>query len=332
MGNGPALLSGMSRLTLLLLLSIALPAFAQTSAGGTAPAFVFATAAEGSAILGTRDDYVLATMPLERQAKLKTAEPVDHERFLAHMRGTTLEWTDEQRTNMQKLTDPLAEFLEGVKWRMPERMLIVHTTSLLEDDLPHTRANAIIFPTSYYHRGPVIAMPVLAHEAFHVLTRHNPELKEKLYSAIGFRRCETVSIPPAIARLKITNPDTVEDRHTIAVRHRGQPVEALPFIRLPSENIDPRQGFKTQIQVAWLLADRKGTDCRVREGAEASVDPNELEGLFEQIGRNTQYLFHAEEVLADNFVELFAASLRSRPRKAPSPEILEKIRKILFEP
>ena len=321
----------MKRLVLVLLASIAFPALAQPSAGGTAPAFVFATAAEGSAILGTRDEYVRATAPLERSAKLRTAEPVDEERFLEHMRGTTIEWTEDQRANMQKLTDRLAEFLKGVKWQMPDRMLIVHTSSLLEDDLPHTRANAIIFPTSYYHRGPVTAMLVLAHEAFHVLTRNNLELKETLYSAIGFKRCETVSIPPAIARLKITNPDTVEDRHTIAVRYRGQPVEALPYIRFPSESFDPKQGFAARIKVAWLLVDRKGTDCRAREGAEASVHPSELEGLFEQIGRNTQYLFHAEEVLAENFVELFLLSFGGEGRKAPSKDILDKIRKIIFD-
>src|SRR5688572_22426694 len=230
----------MIRLLLLALLAAALPAYAQRAPGGTAPVFVFATAAEGGAILATRDDYVLATMPLERQAKLRTAEPVDHERFLEHMRGTTLEWTEEQRANLQKITDRLAGFLKSVKWRMPERMLLVQTKPDLEDDLPHTRANAIVFPASYYRRGPATATFVLAHEAFHVMTRYNPELKEKLYAEIGFKRCATVSIPPAIARLRITNPDTVEDRHTIAVKHRGKPVEALPYIRLPSEQIDPR--------------------------------------------------------------------------------------------
>jgi hypothetical protein len=320
----------MRLLFLLALLVTALPLHAQRAPGGSAPALVFATAAEGSAILGTRDEYVRATMPLERSAKLKTADAVDEERFLEHMRGTTLEWTGEQRANLAKLTEPLARFLKAVKWRMPDRMLIVHASGL-ENDLPHTRANAIVIPTAYYEQGPGMLAYVLPHEAFHVMTRHNPELKERLYAAIGFKRCDTVSIPPAIERLKITNPDTVDDRHTIAVRYRGKPVEALPYIRFPSDQIDPRQGFAGQLQVAWLLVDRKGGDCRGGDGPGASVDPSELEGLFEQIGRNTQYLFHAEEVLADNFIQLFLASLAGKPRGVPSPEILEKIRKIIFE-
>ena len=320
----------MKPLLLLALIAIALPAHGQRAPGGAAPAFVFATAAEGSALLGTRDEYVRATMPLERSAKLRTAEPVDEKRFLEHMRGTTLDWTEEQRANLGKITELLIRFLKDVKWRMPERMLVLQTQRL-EDDLPHTRANGIVLPTSFYTRGGGTVAYVMAHEVFHVMTRHNPELKEQLYAAIGFKRCETVSIPPAIARLKITNPDTVEDRHTIAVRHRGQSVEAMPYIRFPSEKIDPRQGFATQVQVAWLLVDRKGSHCAARDGADASVDPNELEGLFEQIGRNTQYLFHAEEVLAENFVALFLMTLGGKAPDMPSPEVLEKIRKIIFE-
>jgi hypothetical protein len=315
----------------LILAAAALPAYAQRTTGARAPAFVFATPAQGSAVLGTRDDFVRATGPLERSARLRTAEPVDEERFLKHMRGTTREWTDEQRAGLERLTEPLATFLWRVKWRMPGRVLLVQATPALEDDTPHTRANAIIIPSSLPGQGPGMMGFVLSHEVFHVITRHNPELKERLYEAIGFKRCETVSIPPSLARLRITNPDTVENRHTIAVRYRGQPVEALPYTRFASDDIDPRQGIIKQLQVAWVLVDRKGTDCSAREDPQAGVDPNDLEGLFEQIGRNTQHLLHPDEVLADNFVELFFAAVSGKPRQIASPEVLEKIRRIIFD-
>jgi hypothetical protein len=50
----------------------------------------------------------------------------------------------------------------------------------------------------------------------------------------------------------------------------------------------------------------------------------ELEGLYEQVGRNTGYLIHPEEILADNFAVLF-----QKPPKIASPEIIERIRRIL---
>ena len=99
-----------------------------------------------------------------------------------------------------------------------------------------------------------------------------------------------------------------------------------------SEAIDPKQGFLSQMVVRWLLADRVGDECRVRETAAGveDADPDELEGLYEQIGRNTAYLFHPEEILADNFAILFLASLRGGTQGARSPEILEKLRAALF--
>jgi hypothetical protein len=307
------------------------PVLAQRSSEPAVPSFAFATVAQGQAILGARDDYVRATAPLERSAKLRTAEPVDEDRFIRHMRNAPLDWTEEQRRNLTPLIGGLSRFLEGVRWKMPARILLVQSNESLEDDLPHTRDNAILAPASAYQRGPGFMAYVLSHETLHILTRHNAELREALYAAIGFRRCEQIVIPPEIAKLRITNPDTVENRHTISVRHRGQPVEALPYIRFASENIDTRDGFKNSIQVAWLLVDRNGAECRARGGAEGSVQPQELEGLYEQVGRNTTYLFHPEEILADNFVHLFLASVRGSTQGVQSPDILEKIRKILFE-
>ena len=317
------------------LLSIAVcaaaPALAQRSSEATVPALVFASIAQGQVVLGARDDYVRATAPLERSAKLRTADPVDEERFLHHMRGAPMEWTEEQRKNLAPLVDALGKFLKGIRWKMPDRILLVQTNASLEDDLPHTRGNAILSPATFYKRGPSTMAYMLSHETFHILTRHNSELREALYAAIGFRRCETTVIPPEISGLRITNPDTVESRHTISVRYQGKPVEALPYLRFPSGNIDPREGFIKQALKEWLLVERKGTECRARSGAGASVMPDELEGLFKQTGRNTQYLLHQEEILADNFVLLFLASLRGSTPDAPSPDVLERIRRILFE-
>jgi hypothetical protein len=315
----------------ILALLVSLPAWAQRSDQPAAPAFVFADVAQGSDILGARDDYVRATAPLERKAKLKTADPVDEERFLRHMREAPLEWSPQQRESLEPLVGLLDRFLAKLRWKMPERILLVQSGPSLEDGFPHTRSNAIIVPQAYYRRGPAIMMYLLSHETFHILTRANPELKEALYSAIGFRRCDSVVIPPEIAALRLTNPDTVESRHTISVRYRGEPVEALPYVRFPSADIDPRQGFMKQVKVLWLLTDRKDGECRARSGPEASVEPEQLEGLFEQVGRNTDYLFHPEEILADNFSQIFIAETSKKKPPFNSPALIEKLRKILLE-
>jgi hypothetical protein len=51
---------------------------------------------------------------------------------------------------------------------------------------------------------------------------------------------------------------------------------------------------------------------------------NNVTGLFEQIGRNTDYVIHPEEILASNF-ELLVTGAEG----APSPQVLERIREEL---
>ena len=55
------------------------------------------------------------------------------------------------------------------------------------------------------------------------------------------------------------------------------------------------------------------------------LKPDEVEGFFEQIGRNTSYILHPEETLANNFVFLI-----TEKKDLKNPEIPKKI-KLVFE-
>jgi hypothetical protein len=55
------------------------------------------------------------------------------------------------------------------------------------------------------------------------------------------------------------------------------------------------------------------------------LKPEGVEGFFEQIGRNTNYIIHPEETLANNFVHLMTGK-----QDLKNPEILEKIEAMLM--
>src|ERR1041385_2049519 len=98
-------------------------------------------------------------------------------------------------------------------------------------------------------------------------------------------------MPESGSRMRITNTDAVENRHTIAVRYGGEAVEAMPFLRFKSDKFDTRSVFLGNTRIAWLLVDREQADCRVRTGSAAEaqeVAPQQLQGLFEPIGRDTR--------------------------------------------
>lgn len=289
---------------------------------------MFAAVEEARAVLGREDDYLLATTALERRARLRSAQPVERAEYAAHMAAQALGWPAEERRRVEALLAQIAPLLDAMGVRLPERVLLIRVEPTLEDGAPHTRANAIILPATWVSGAQPALMYVLTHELFHVLSRHDPAARERLYAAIGFRSCTQVEIPASLAGLRVTNPDAVEHRHAIKVRYRGEPLEAMPFPAFTSAQPDLAQSFFASLQMRWLLIERDGERCRART---EPVNATELEGLYEQIGRNTNYLAHPEEILADNFALLLMRQMTSAPGAAPSPEVLERIRAALAQ-
>jgi hypothetical protein len=286
---------------------------------------VFATAAQGSEILLKRDEYVRATAPLERMAKLRSREPVDEEAYMRRQSAQLQEWPPEAREALAPLVQRLQAFLSPMRVTWPRQLLLVRTDGQLEDGAAFTRANgAFLFDGGLFRSAAYF----LAHEAFHVLSRHDPALRERLYAMIGFQACKRTEVPEALALLRITNPDAVAGSHSIRVRYKGQPVDALPYLRLKSADIDPAAGMFAQLEAPWLLVDRVDGVCKARlaDGKPIEVDPENLEGLIEQVGDNTRYFLHAEEILADNFAMLFLESLRQGSSRARTPALLERLR------
>src|SRR5712691_7979762 len=174
-------------LTLAFSLAVSSPVRSAHAQSGEDPAPVsaygFATLAEGRAILGARDEYVLATSALERSAQLRTGDKVDEARFMQFMQGSVLDWTEEERRQLRPLIARLDRFLSGLKWKRPEKILLVRVDAALENGAPHTRANGIMPPKSEFTAEQLTY--VVSHETFHVLTREDSALKERLYGAIG---------------------------------------------------------------------------------------------------------------------------------------------------
>jgi hypothetical protein len=85
---------------------------------------------------------------------------------------------------------------------------------------------------------------------------------------------------------------------------------------------DPRAGFAGQVRTSWLPVERAQGRCKARDERQALAD---LEGLAEQAGGNTGYVIHPEEILADNFALLFR-----KPAKIASPQVLERMRRMLL--
>ena len=54
------------------------------------------------------------------------------------------------------------------------------------------------------------------------------------------------------------------------------------------------------------------------------IDPHKEPAFLEKIGKNTNYIIHPDEILADNFVRLVMED-----KDVPTPRIIEEMRKVL---
>ncbi len=98
---------------------------------------------------------------------------------------------------------------------------------------------------------------------------------------------------------------------------------ATPILFSRAESYDPTRGgeFFDYLQLGLLVRSAPGEAL----SAERVVGLQQVTGFFEQVGQNTQYVIHPEEILADNFALLVL------DMKVKSPAVLIGLRRVLAE-
>lgn len=297
-----------------------------TSVTAALPQIRFASLEEGAAELRKEDDFIVRLSAFDRSARMKTSEEVSASAFLSFVGGEVKAWTPDLEASVREAFEPLAPFFGEMKVGPLPEVLLIRTSGLEEGNAAYTRGHCIVLPDSVLEKSPQELTGLLAHELFHILTRADPELRDRLYQSIGFEKCDEVVLPPDLADRRITNPDAPVWAHAIRVKVNGADVKVVPVL-VAAVTQYPKDGTEEFFQFLSLRFMRVGTG----EGTSATVEPSgmlavsQLEGFVEQVGRNTGYIIHPEEILADNF-KLLATGAEN----VPSPQILENMRVILI--
>ena len=286
----------------------------------------FASIEKARAVLGARDDFVARLSPFDRAARVKSAGDVSEDEYLAFARAAAREWSNDERARLTMAFAVIGPKLDELVPELDVPILLIKTSGEEEGGAGYTRANAVMLPEALTDEGALERL--LAHEIFHVVSRNNPELKHALYEAIGFKECGELALPPALAVRKMTNPDAPANEHCINVQVDGASAWAMPILLSREERYDPAAGvpFFGYLTLSMLLVEpaaNSGAPARPveRDGASVILPFNQVDGVFEQIGHNTEYVIHAEEILASNFELLVHDGAAVR-----SPEVLERIR------
>jgi hypothetical protein len=271
---------------------------------------VFASRKTGIAIMTIRDDYVSRMSRFDRMLRLKSTQPVTERAYLDFVAANVLEWTDADKTRLKPLVQKLQAAMQQFRLPLPSSVLLIKTTGNEEAGQAHTRANAIVLPERSLRESDETLLFLLSHELFHVMSRHDTRFRQNAYALIGFRIGNEISLPDLIAPLQITNPDASRHDSFIDVRSDGRKITVVPVLLSRSAVFDPQIG--NDLDHFWtlrlLVVKQVSPDDDLRaveqHGAPRLLKLSQVEDFLEQVGRNTRYVIHPEEILAENFALL----------------------------
>ncbi len=288
----------------------------------------FATQEQGKSRLAKRDVYIKGMSPFESAAKIKKAGPISTEQYIEFIQKQVLEWSDADRNKILKIFQAAKAKLRPYAKHFPSDIYLIKTTGNDEGGAPYTRGTSIILPRQRVAQSASELERLLYHELFHILSRSNPSLRDELYAIIGYKKCGAVSLPKPMMPRRISNPDAPVVEHCIRISKEDQPFWCAPVLFSRTPKYDPNVGdtFFRYLEFRLMAIDRKNAKAILKDGQPILFKPDEVEEFFEQIGRNTNYIIHPEETLANNFVHLM-----SEKKSLANPEIPKKIEKLLMK-
>jgi hypothetical protein len=311
--------------SLLLLLLLPIAAFCQE--------LRFLDAERGGTFLSTPDEYTRRMNAFDIQVMMRTDQPRTIEQYLALAKSAAMSWTPEEQQRVSAAYDALRAALQALSVPLVPRIDMIKTSGLEEWNAAYTRGAAIILPASYLGRSDASLRRLMAHELFHVLARAFPDMTRKLYPALGFQPCGEIAMPPAMSARVLNNPDTPVNDHCIEVMLGAERVAGMPVMLSPDGRFDPKiEGgigaviarMQTGLMVVQPGANGGPSRPVLHDGEPRIIPWPEVPDLSAKIGRNTGYLIHAEEMLADNFALLVTGAAN-----VASPEVLERMRAAL---
>ncbi|MBS0201716.1 MAG: hypothetical protein JSS49_02365 [Planctomycetes bacterium] len=279
----------------------------------------------GQALAAASDTFLKSLSRFDRQVRLQTDGEATEQALIEFIQGEVLAWDDGERQSLVDSIQRLRPKLVPFRLPLPETVVLVLMSGKEEANAAYTRGMAIFLPRDRVQKLKADALDRLVlHELFHVLSRNAPELRRDLYRIVGFELCEPISLPPALADLKLTNPDAPLIDCRIKVTDDNTEFHAAPILYSSSATYDVGKKPPLFKYLTFRLMKIEESEGRWRPLLDKCepilIDPAKCDSYAAQIGKNTKYIIHPDEILADNFVHLIMQT-----EKLPSPQIVDQM-------
>lgn len=221
-------------------------------------------------------------------------------------------WTAAEQELIQKTFDTMSLQLTASKLKLP----LPDTLYLIRSDTKeefgaegYTRANRIMLNTNVLP----VSGHLVAHELFHVLSRLHKTWRDSVYAVFHFVRCNNIDYKPLVPRA-ITNPDCPYLMNYIRVTIDGKPQDVTLLLYAQSD-YTPGKTINDYAQLGLLALSGKDKKKKLllKEGQPVIYSLEQVPDFFRQVGNNSAYILHIEELSAEHFAALVNGDTMKQP-------------------
>ena len=251
----------------------------------------------------TADQFTESWSQFDIDVRLKDSLRTRQE-LLDYISAQALDWKGEEQEKLNRVINNIHNSIidQGLKIEFDYDIYFIKTTGDEEGGAAgYTRQNYIVLNDNVLSSPDDNLARLISHELFHIISRNNDNLRKEMYGIIGFEIANEVSVPDQLKDFKMTNPDAPQwDSFITLTDKQGDKGDYIMVTY--SKKSYGGGSLISYLNVGFLKV--KGTD--VKEVDYLNGDPvigvyGDFSDFHDQVGNNTNYTIHPEEILADNF-------------------------------
>jgi hypothetical protein len=284
-------------------------------------------------VLEDTDIYFDRLQPLEVSIQMNRATPFEDkaqavDSLKLFLKSQVLDFSKEDKVFIESVFNEAKKRIAALNpGLMPDTIRIIKIKpDPFGDRVYFTRLNTIYFPKSTFEaKNFEIELKVMVHEIWHIISRLNPQLRDKTYPLIGFEKHgRDLKFPESLTKKMIINPDASYNTYgidldgTLAIplltsKHSAYTKEIPFFFDYIDFNLYPVNADNS-VGTRGILDQR--TDI-----------------FFQKIKDNTNYIIHPEEIIAENFQLLVYANYDNKYEgfSSEGKELLMKLKEVLIK-
>lgn len=224
------------------------------------------------------------------------------EKYKKFLKSEVSEFSENEKKMMLKVIKDAFDLVAATnKKGVNEFKIAKIKTNHYGPNVYYTRGNTIFIPENIFNNfNDENVTTIILHEFWHILAEQYPQLKEKMYAIIGFKKNTTqLEYPEVLKSILLTNPDGAHDDYTLNTKN-GRRI--IPLITSGRKKFDPQiQDFFSYLKFDLFEVDVDGK-VKANQNGETVLNIEDQQNYFNYIGDNTQYIIHPDEIIADNFM------------------------------